>query len=410
MLSCNNIDDVCCFSNSWEDHLKSLDKILTILQDNDFTVNPLKCEWGVKETDWLCYWLTPTGLKPWRKKINAILAINKPKTNKQLRSFLGAINFYRDMWRGRSGIVAPLTSVSAGNGIVVWNDEMNKAFATIKALMAKDAFLRYPDHYKPFHIYTDASDYQMGAAIMQDNVPVPYWSKKLNAAQKNYTVGEKELLSIVEVLKEFKTMLYGCPQLHVYTDHLNNVFTSDMTNQSQCVIRWGLFLEEFGVKLHRIRSLSHQVVDLKVHFDQKMYSEANEAPTIMTCVNRGANYASDYLEFSSSDDTVKDDHRSDDCDDPHSIATAEFFYENPKDDDPDDGDPFDGSENALVQGASSTGRGGSDSQLKQYCLSTDRMKEDERRGVISGVPFGHLKTIYSMDARGVVLSSLLAKI
>ena len=147
---------------------------------------------------------------------------------------------------------------------------MNKAFATIKALLAKDAFLRYPDHNKPFHVYTDASDYQMGAAIMQNNVPVAYWSKKLNAAQKNYTVGEKELLSIVEVLKEFKTMLYGCPNLHVYTDHLNNVFTSDMTNQSQRVIRWGLFLEEFGVQLHHIKGIDNPLADAlsRLDFDE----------------------------------------------------------------------------------------------------------------------------------------------
>jgi hypothetical protein len=268
------IDDVGCFSNSWSDHLKSLDKILTILQDNNFTVNPLKCEWGVKETDWLGYWLTPTGLKPWRKKINAILAIKKPTKVKELRSFLGAINFYRDMWRRRSGIIAPLTAASGGDGKtkVKWTKEMNDAFDQIKAFLAKDAFLRYPDHNKSFHIYTDASDYQMGAAIMQEGVPVAYWSKKLNAAQRNYTVGEKELLSIVEVLKEFKTMLYGCPDLHVYTDHLNNVPTSDMTTQSKRVIRWNLFLEDFGVQLHYIKGEDNPLADAlsRLDFDEEI--------------------------------------------------------------------------------------------------------------------------------------------
>ena len=252
------IDDIGCFNNSWEDHLQTLEAVLTILQNNNFTVNPLKCEWAVKETDWLGYWLTPVGLKPWRKKIDAILAIEPPTTAKQLRSFIGAVTYYRDMFRRRSHLLSPLTAQAGSKGSINWTLACQQAFDQIKAVLAKDCFLRYPDHNKPFHVYCDASDLQLGAAIVQDGAPVAYYSRKLNAAQRNYTVGEKELLSIVETLKEYHSMLYGCKELHVYTDHRNNTFAKLNT---QRVIRWRMFLEDFGPTLHYIKGEHNVLAD-----------------------------------------------------------------------------------------------------------------------------------------------------
>ena len=206
------IDDIGIFSKDWTSHIQVLDQVCKRLEDKGFSVNPLKCEWGVKESDFLGHWLTPTGVKPLRKKIQGILDMKAPEDLKQLRSFLGMVTYYRDMWPRRSHVLAPLTEL-LGTKDYKWESKHEDAFKQMKALMARDTLLTYPDHNKVFRIETDASDYQLGGRIFQIHKDpktgkefeqdVAFYTRKLNSAQKNYSTIEKELLSIVEILKEF---------------------------------------------------------------------------------------------------------------------------------------------------------------------------------------------------------------
>src|SRR6056300_1273334 len=105
-----------------------------------------------------------------------------------------------------------------------------KAFDTIKRVMARDTLLHYPDFNKPFEIHTDASHRQITAVITQDNKPIAFYSRKLRDGQHNYTTTERELLAIVETLKEFRTILLG-HKIKVYTDHKNLTFTQFNTER-----------------------------------------------------------------------------------------------------------------------------------------------------------------------------------
>ena len=157
-----------------------------------------------KEVEYLGYLLTADGIKPQPKKVEAMERMQPPKNVKQVKQFLGMVNFYRDLWPRRSHILAPLNKLSAvKKKDFKWGPEEQKAFMEAKEMLKKEALLSFPDFEKPFHLYTDASDRQLGATVVQDGKPLGFYTRKLNPAQKNYTVGERELLGIVEGLKVY---------------------------------------------------------------------------------------------------------------------------------------------------------------------------------------------------------------
>ena len=134
------MDDIGCFSNSWDKHVQLLQEVLQRLQSVGFTINPLKCEWAVKEMDFLGHWLTPTGIMPWKKKIDAILHLKPPNNIKELRRFLGMVNYYCDMWPHWTHTLAPLMAMT-GKAPFHWLPVHQKAFEQMKALISTDALL-----------------------------------------------------------------------------------------------------------------------------------------------------------------------------------------------------------------------------------------------------------------------------
>ena len=204
------IDDILVISNgNFDDHMEKLDTVLSRIEQAGFRANVRKCFFAEDELDYLGYTLTQKGVKPQTKKVEAILRLQAPKNVKQLRTFLGMVNYYRDMWRRRSHLLAPLSALLSKRKGFNWTTECQQNFEEIKRVISQEAMLAFPDFGKTFHIYTDASDYQLGGMIMQNDKPLAFYTRKLNDAQKRYTTGEQELLGIVETLKEFRHILLG---------------------------------------------------------------------------------------------------------------------------------------------------------------------------------------------------------
>ena len=108
-----------------------------------------------------------------------------------------------------------------------------------------------------FHVYADASDYQLGGVIMQKGRPLAFYTRKLNKAQSKYMTGEQELLSIVETLNEFQNILLG-QKVVIHTDHLNLLYSKLASNR---LVRWRMMLEEFGPKIEHIKGTTNVVAD-----------------------------------------------------------------------------------------------------------------------------------------------------
>ena len=258
------IDDLLCLTKgTFEDHLEKLERVFVRLQQAGLKVNAKKSFFAKHELEYLGYWITREGIQPVAKKVEAMLKIAEPKTRKQLRSFIGVVNYYRDMWVRRSHVLAPLARLTSTSTKWEWGPKEAEAFRMAKKIIAKEALLAYPDFNKPFVIHTDASHYQLGGVISQEGKPIAFYSRKLNDAQTRYTTTERELLSIVETLKEYRNILLG-QKIVVHTDHKNLVYKHFNTER---VMRWRLILEEFGPELRYIKGENNIVADTLSRLD-----------------------------------------------------------------------------------------------------------------------------------------------
>lgn len=230
------IDDVLIMSDTFEEHLVLVERVLKVLTEYGVKIKRSKCHWFQKQVEFLGHVVSCDGLSKPRAYIEAIERFPRPTTVRELRSFLGLVNFQRKFIPNCSLTMKPLSKLTGGKKAAVlrWDDGMTKAFETLKCELKQELTLSFPDyspHASPLELFTDASALGVGACLAQMQggqlKRIAYASMAFTTAQQNYSTLERELAAIRWSVKSFRAFLFGVDFV-VNTDHQPLVYLNNM--------------------------------------------------------------------------------------------------------------------------------------------------------------------------------------
>ena len=259
------IDDICVYSNKWEDHLLHIKILLDIMRDANITLNLGKCVFANAEITFLGFVIGRGRLLPKDRNIKAIKSLPTPTCKRDIQKILGVVGYFRRFVPNFSSISEPLTNLLHKNVKFNWSKECNDAFDLLKAIMCNPPVLKLPNFDKSFKLAIDASGIGIGAVLFQEDEnridhPICYYSKKLNACQKNYSTIEKEAFALISSVKYFSVYL-ECGKTVVYTDHNPLTFIHKFKSQNAKLLRWSLILQPFDLEIKHISGKSNIIAD-----------------------------------------------------------------------------------------------------------------------------------------------------
>ncbi len=261
------LDDVVCYADTWEDHLKTLNDVFKCLRNANLTLNLSKCEFGCATVTYLGKEVGNGQVCPLNSKIQVILDFPVPKTRKELRRFLGMTGYYRCFCKNFSDVASPLTGLLRKAVSFKWSSECQSSFEALKTLLCSAPVLAAPCFEKPFLLEVDASGTGAGAILLQTdaaglNHPISFFSKKFHKHQINYSTIEKEALALILALQHFEVYVGSSSQpLTVYTDHNPLVFLQRMSNANHRLMRWSLICQSYNLVICHKKGIDNVIAD-----------------------------------------------------------------------------------------------------------------------------------------------------
>ncbi|KAG1924807.1 hypothetical protein F2P79_025921 [Pimephales promelas] len=280
------LDDILIFSSSLQEHVRHVRRVLQRLLENGLFVKAEKCVFHAQSVPFLGYIVSSEGMRMDPDKVKAVIDWPSPDSRKALQRFLGFANFYRRFIRNFSQLAAPLTALTSPRTTFRWSETAEAAFAKLKSRFVSAPILVTPDPSRQFVVEVDASEVGVGAVLSQRSStddrmhPCAFFSHRLSSAERNYDIGNRELLAVKLALEEWRHWLEGSGvPFIVWTDHKNLEYIRTAKRLNSRQARWALFFGRFDFSLsYRPGSKNIKPDSLSRIFDQ------SERPSTPECI------------------------------------------------------------------------------------------------------------------------------
>lgn len=273
------LDDIIIASDSFENHLKHLKEVFTLLTSAGFKLNWAKCRFLQEYTEFLGMIVGQGEIRVSPKKTEAVANFPRPKTVKQLRGFLSLLSWMRRFIPNLAEKSAPLTQMLKKGERIIWTEERNLAFEELKKVLVEPPVLKAPDFEYPFEIHCDASDLALGAVLLQciegEYSIIAYGSRILTPQEQKYTTTEKECLAVIFSVEKWRAYIEGQRTI-VKTDHASLLWLHNTKNQTGRLARWLTRLAPFDLKIVHTKGKENVIPDCL----SRAISEEMEEPEI----------------------------------------------------------------------------------------------------------------------------------